>query len=205
MHGYYAFSVLFIEDIVMFRCTSCSYRSEAIIAVIKHLFTAHSVEPNFFFICGINGCLHAFKCGSSFSSFKTHASRKHLGWQDDLQNSHLSSPRLFALFSGPQPEEQTAQHSMTDDEEPGEQTAQPEEDQSITGDKQPGEQTVEDMTGDSCFGQSMSPETCSEHPCVEGPFSSNASSLISKSVNPERAAALFLLTLQEKLSVTSRN
>ena len=40
------------------------------------------MEPNFYFVCGINGCPHSFKLGSTFHSFKSHASRKHPNWQE---------------------------------------------------------------------------------------------------------------------------
>lgn len=61
---------------------------------VKHTFTVHSVEPSFFYVCGIQRCLQGFKCGASFSSFKTHAIRRHPNWQEQnltvflrLQNS----------------------------------------------------------------------------------------------------------------------
>ena len=54
--------------------------------MIKHAFEAHSVEATFKITCGINGCLHQFYTGATFSSFKTHASRKHHNWQAALGN-----------------------------------------------------------------------------------------------------------------------
>ena len=49
---------------------------------VKHCFEVHSVEPTFRFVCGINGCVHYFSSGSTFSSFKSHASCKHPNWQE---------------------------------------------------------------------------------------------------------------------------
>lgn len=46
------------------------------------MFAVHTVERTFRFVCDVNGCQHTFKSGSSFSSFKTHASRKHPNWQE---------------------------------------------------------------------------------------------------------------------------
>ena len=50
------------------------------------------MEPLFYFVCGIHGCLHCFKNGSSFSSFKSHASRKHPNWQEHINVAELPSP-----------------------------------------------------------------------------------------------------------------
>lgn len=45
------------------------------------MFNTHSTEPLFRYQCRIQGCSHRFTSGSSFSSFKSHASRKHPSWQ----------------------------------------------------------------------------------------------------------------------------
>lgn len=74
-------------------CKLCSYRCSIRISLIKHSFEAHSMEPLFNFVCGIQGCLHCFKNGSSFSSFKSHASRKHPNWQEYI-NAELPLPSL---------------------------------------------------------------------------------------------------------------
>lgn len=58
--------------------------------MIKHSFETHSMEPMFRLVCGIRGCTYSFKVGSTFSSFKTHASRKHPNWQSVLKESDLS-------------------------------------------------------------------------------------------------------------------
>lgn len=39
------------------------------------------MEPTFTFVCAIKGCPHCFKFGATFSSFKSHCSRKHPNWQ----------------------------------------------------------------------------------------------------------------------------
>ena len=54
---------------------------------VKHSFGVHSVEPPFRFVCGINGCMHCFTYGSTFSSFKSHASRKHPNWQERINEA----------------------------------------------------------------------------------------------------------------------
>lgn len=38
-------------------------------------------------MCSISDCLHSFTYGSSFSSFKTHANRKHPRWQEYVNDS----------------------------------------------------------------------------------------------------------------------
>lgn len=48
------------------------------------------MEPTFHFICGIKGCPHSFKFGSTFSSFKTHASRKHPNWQEYVDTAAVT-------------------------------------------------------------------------------------------------------------------
>ena len=49
--------------------------------LIKHSFGA---QGTFNFKCGIGGCLHQFKTGTSFYSFKSHADRKHPHWCETL-------------------------------------------------------------------------------------------------------------------------
>ncbi len=60
----------------------CSYRCNTRLEFVKHSFSCHSVEATFHFVCGIQGCVHSFKFGWRFSSFKSHASRKHKNWQE---------------------------------------------------------------------------------------------------------------------------
>ena len=67
---------------MVLSCAFCSYCCNVRLDLIKHLFSSHSVEATFSFVCGIKGCLHSFKFGSTYSSFKTHANRKHPNWQD---------------------------------------------------------------------------------------------------------------------------
>ena len=67
-------------------CTFCFYRSNTRLNLIKHSFASHSMEPTFHIACGMKGCLHPFKFGSTFSSFKTHASRKHPNWQEPVDD-----------------------------------------------------------------------------------------------------------------------
>lgn len=165
----------------MFRCTSCSYRCEIVIDLIKHLFSVHSVEPNFFFVCGINGCLHAFKCGASFSSFKTHATRKHQGWQDNLTHSIHSFSSLYALLSDQQHESQMMS-TTTVVADTGNQSDQCSSD----SDSEPIELVPESV-----------------QPLLQIPNLHSPSSLSNPmGGNPERVAAMFLLTLQEKYKVS---
>ncbi len=65
-------------------CDQCSYRCSSRIQLIKHSFSSHSSEPLFKLRCSIHGCLYCFLPGSSFSSFKTHVSRKNPDWQKSL-------------------------------------------------------------------------------------------------------------------------
>ena len=82
---------------------SCLVRSVLIccnvrLDLIKHLFISHSVEATFHFVCCIKGCLHSFKFGSTYSSFKTHANRKHPNWQDYV-NKPDAAPLLLPTLS----------------------------------------------------------------------------------------------------------
>lgn len=72
------------ESSSSYKCSSCSFLTSAKIDFIKHSFSSHSSERSFKLMCGIDGCLHMFKHGSTFSSFKTHASRKHTDWRNRL-------------------------------------------------------------------------------------------------------------------------
>lgn len=58
--------------------------------LLQHSFGVHSVEPSFRLVCGINGCMHCFTYGSTFSSFKSHASRKHPNWKERINEAECS-------------------------------------------------------------------------------------------------------------------
>ena len=62
-------------------CPYCSFHCRVRLDLIKHVFSSHSMEPTFRFVCGIKGCLHSFKFGATLSSFKSHSNRKHPSWQ----------------------------------------------------------------------------------------------------------------------------
>ena len=76
------------------HCSYCTFCCLTRFDLIKHTFASHSVELNFKFVCGIKGCLHSFRPGATFSSFKTHCSRKHPNWQDCLKERVSSPPAL---------------------------------------------------------------------------------------------------------------
>ena len=68
------------------RCRYCCYCCDRMLHLVKHIFETHSFDPTFAYVCGINGCIHLFKVGSTYSSFKTHANRKHPKWKDEMEN-----------------------------------------------------------------------------------------------------------------------
>ena len=80
----------FMLAAMVFACSLCAFQSNTRILLIKHQFSCHSVEPSFRLTCGIQGCSHLFKFGSTFSSFKTHASRKHTNWQQNVEDEESS-------------------------------------------------------------------------------------------------------------------
>ena len=89
---------------MVFLCPLCSYRSDTRFDHIKHSFDCHSVEPSFYLVCGLQGCQHSFKFGSSFSSFKSHASRKHPNWQVSLEregSTAITSATLDSVSAHP--------------------------------------------------------------------------------------------------------
>lgn len=71
-------------------CTFCSYCCKLRLDLIKHCLGTHSFEYTFRFRCGIRGCLHCFTFGATFSSFKTHANRKHPNWKEYVNNTDVS-------------------------------------------------------------------------------------------------------------------
>ena len=73
-------------------CTFCSYRCSTRLQLLAHSFATHSVEPTFHLVCGIQGCLHSFKCGSTYSSFKSHACRKHPNWKEHVNVADTLPP-----------------------------------------------------------------------------------------------------------------
>ena len=68
-------------------CSYCSFLCKLRLDLIKHSLRTHSIEYGFRLKCGINGCPHFFTFGATFSSFKTHASRKHPKWQEHINSS----------------------------------------------------------------------------------------------------------------------
>lgn len=73
--------------------------------LMKHYFATHSMEPSFRIVCGIRGCSHSFVFGSTFSSFKSHASRKHPNWQQCVKESDnllsdTDAPQLSSILDG---------------------------------------------------------------------------------------------------------
>lgn len=119
------------------------------------------MESSFHFVCSIRGCLYSFKMGSTFSSFKTHASRKHPDWKEYVNTQEEELPPLGPTMDTAQGVSDVEQNDMH--MEPV---------------------TVTDMT---CS------ELCSMEPLQSPQFS----------CPPEqRAAALFLLTFQEKYRVS---
>ena len=79
-------------DELMFACQFCLFRCERRLHLIKHSFESHSFKSTFYFNCGIRYCMHLFKVGSSYSSWKTHASRKHPNWQNEMENYATVAP-----------------------------------------------------------------------------------------------------------------
>lgn len=105
-------------------CTLCQFRCTARLQLIRHSFQTHSVEPTFHFVCGIKGCLHTFKFGATYSSFKSHANRKHSNWKEHLDET-VAGPSPVASIPDPsqdnEPTEVDEVHldvDMTDYNEP---------------------------------------------------------------------------------------
>lgn len=103
---------------MVFSCTACSFCCNSRLDMIKHSFGTHSVEPTFHLVCGIRGCLHSFRFGSTFSSFKTHASRKHMNWQHELNESCEATPTPLIEVPVPVSENlaETRQEEFTNDD-----------------------------------------------------------------------------------------
>ena len=59
-----------------FYCLFCRFCALSWRSLLRHTFETHSSEPNFKFICGIDGCLQSF---TLYSSINSHIQRKHPG------------------------------------------------------------------------------------------------------------------------------
>lgn len=81
---------------MVLSCGMCSFRCLLRLQLIQHSFQTHSAEPTFHLVCRIKGCLHGFKFGSTYSSFKSHASRKHCNWQEYIEEVVDSSTHVTA-------------------------------------------------------------------------------------------------------------
>ena len=77
-------------------CYMCnSFRCSTNSALVKHLFQVHSYEPNFMYACHVEHCPRAFTLGSTYSSFLSHATRKHPNWKELLdQAPPITRPKL---------------------------------------------------------------------------------------------------------------
>ncbi len=63
-----------------FECWICSdFTSSSMKSVVRHIGCAHSCDPNFRVLCGINQCRRVY---TNFSSFRSHLYRKH---KEELQ------------------------------------------------------------------------------------------------------------------------
>lgn len=98
--------IINMAEIQQSCCNLCSFRCKEKLDLTKHMFGAHSVECTFKFRCGINECLHTFHSGTTFTSFKTHADRKHPRWKETFKTQlpipvHHSSPPAPSLNVDP--------------------------------------------------------------------------------------------------------
>ena len=67
-------------------CVLCSYACAKKFDLLKHLFEAHSNASTFFLSCPVGECAQTFSQGAKFTSFVTHANRKHHNWRKQLEN-----------------------------------------------------------------------------------------------------------------------
>ena len=68
----------------MHCCIFCSYQSDDNVLFLKHLFEAHSLESNFSYTCGFDGCRRIFTVGASYDAFRSHCDRKHNNWKESF-------------------------------------------------------------------------------------------------------------------------
>lgn len=105
---------------MVLSCTFSSYCCNVRLDLIKHLFSSHSVEAMFSFVCGIKGCRHSFKFGSTYSSFKTHANRKHPNWQDYVNELDATPllPTSSSIHLNPESDSPSANECLPELPEP---------------------------------------------------------------------------------------
>ena len=159
---------------VVLSCTACSFRCGKRLQLIQHSFYVHSVEPTFFLVCGIRGCSHTFRCGATYSSFKSHASRKHPNWQE-----HVNEPVDNPDISTSAPDAAQLTEASTDIDIISDVEMNPLDDGSIDGTRTDGR-----LMSSADAVQTLPPRTCTQQLAVQ------------------RTAALFLLTLQERYHVS---
>lgn len=93
---------------MVLHCSFCSFHCRVRLDLIKHVFSSHSLEPTFTFVCAIKGCPHCFKFGATYSSFKSHCSRKHPKWQqyvNDVSDPDPPEIEVTMLESHSNPED----------------------------------------------------------------------------------------------------
>ena len=158
-------------------CTLCSYRCGERLDLIKHQFGAHSFEPTFRLFCWIKGCQHCFRTGSSFSSFKTHANRKHKNWQDSINDTESLTSVSPAVLLASSTEQSTSILPVDVDVSDHNDTSSAVPDTPAPDDRQ-----LDTVTN-----------SLTSHLPLDGSFAAR------------RAAALFLLTFKEKHELAQKS
>ena len=82
-------------------CNYCTFRCSDGTSLVKHVFQAHHTDPLFHWVCAIRGCSHSFTAGSTYSSFLSHANRKHVNWADSLKEGSPDFINSVRVTSNP--------------------------------------------------------------------------------------------------------
>lgn len=122
------FVVVVMDASALFRCPRCPFFAPKFTRVVLHLERTHSLEPNFFVTCGIDGCQQKYKV---MESFRSHLYRKHANWLSTAafgSGHDTEPPDDSALFyQGPAAPAAVAS-SSNDELEPGQDIQEPSHD-----------------------------------------------------------------------------
>ncbi|XP_041472583.1 uncharacterized protein LOC121421848 [Lytechinus variegatus] len=85
----------------MYQCPRCLYQGVRLRKLVNHIRSIHSHEPDFFLVCGIQGCQRSYKV---FSSYITHLNRHHKEEFASSVDVHEVSTEAHDKNSEPLPE-----------------------------------------------------------------------------------------------------
>ena len=177
------------------HCSYCSFRCPSKYQLLKHLFESHSSNKDFKISCPGNDCPKSF---ATFSSFLSHANRKHPMWKEQLE----SSTRTFLFCDGLSQGGLAATTASKEADLDSSSYENPEENPNEAR-NDADHQADPDSSIDAHIPVFSNLTTNgAEGSCANDSIINNGVSCLDKSVHSQAVAAKFLLTLKEQYRIS---